>query len=966
MLEKQIENRLITHLKMLGYEEVRFDDKFTMEENVRVCLNRVFNKEYSKGDIKKILNKIKSDTDKNMKYAYGFNEIIEHGIRIQLNNERMSKENSPYIRLIDNTMATNNIFQVAHQLTDTVKESSRYDVTLLINGFPIAQIELKQASVEIDEAINQINRYISNAFTGLFKYLQLYIVSNDTETRYGINTNTEINKLFMFNWTDEKNERLNNLTQFTESFLTRHNLFDVITKYIVRYKTGDKRMIVLRPYQINAIKAVCNRVKIPENAKTQRNMNGYVFHTTGSGKTLTSWKCVQTISELPEVSKVIFLVDRRDLDVQTTTEFKSIDSNLDVEDTKNTDKLKIAFRDKKAIITTIQKMSIAVKKANENSDNYDEEYKNIFEPYKDKRVVFIIDECHRTQYGSMHVLIERFFKNSIYIGFTGTPIYEENKGASNLTTAELFGEDIHSYRIKDAIQDKNVLGFAVDYYNTVYGNNHFGIMSKNDVDALAQEIDREEVIINTTRISNIVKEVFNIHNKKTLNKKYTALFAVQSINMLLMYYEEFKKQNELIEKEEDRLKISAIFTANDSETEKQELDTTKLESYREIVKDFNKMNNTNCSTDKDKSDTFRAELVKGLRREKETVDIVLVVGIFLTGFDSKMTNTLYIDKRLEWHNLIQALSRTNRIESENKPFGNIVSFRNLKNEVDTAIAKFNYGSDDEIVTKSYESVLKNLEEAINEINIIVPKDFAMTDKSDSEKEKFVKGMRELNKQLNQAKQFTEFTWESISDKLTEEDYQRLIGQFKSIKDNTDSSDDKTSILKYIDFCMELVEQDKIDLDYIKRLITNIDLSTHESIKHSANEIKKILEKSNSDTLKYKKDIIKKFLDTLILESKAGLLKEIKDSDDLVTHFKKFVMREQIEEKLKVAEETNVDAEVLDKELLVHSITNKTNTANIGTIVREGNPKATVKERKNLKMKLKNWIYTFHNKFKGLI
>lgn len=965
MLERDVEKRLITQLKMMGYQEVQFSDTFTMEDNIRECLNKVFKKDYTAEEIKKILRMIQSETDKTMQYAYGFNEILDKGLYLQLRSgERLSKENSPYIKLIDKTMANHNIFQVAHQITDKGNKYSRYDVTLLINGFPIVQIELKQASVELDEAVNQINRYINTAFTGLFKYVQLFVISNDTETKYGINTNSNINKLFMFNWSDENNTPLHSLTKFTDSFFEIHNLFDMITKYIIRYGTGDKKMIVLRPYQVHAIKSVIKKVTIPENAKVGRNMNGYVFHTTGSGKTITSWKCVQMISELPDVAKVVFLVDRRDLDVQTTSEFKAIDSNLDIEDTKNTSKLMKAFRDKKAIITTIQKMSRAIDKADPNSDHYDKQYEAVFTPYKNKRVVFIIDECHRTQYGSMHMSIERFFKNSLYIGFTGTPIYEENMAVGSMTTKQLFGAEVHKYKIKDAIQDKNVLGFSVDYYNTVYGNKYFGIMTSNDTEALAKEIDRDEVIMNPTRITSVVKEIFKIHDKKTQNRKYTALFAVQSINMLMAYYDEFKKQNEAIENPGERLKISAIFTANDTETQQQELDQTKSAKYKEIVKDFNAMCGTNCSYDADKNDTFRAELVKGLRKEREYIDIVLVVGIFLTGFDSKMTNTLYVDKRFEFHTLLQAFSRTNRVESASKPFGNIVCFRNLKAEVDEAIALFNYGSDSDIVAKSYESVLKDLEQAIDEINRIVPKDFVMTNKSESEKKEFVEGMRELNKQLNQAKQFVEFSWDSLKGKLTEDNYNALIGQFKEIKNETDDPDNKSSVLKYIDFCMELVEQDKIDLDYIKRLITNIDLSSFESIEHSANEIKKIVDKSNSDTLKNKKDLIKKFLDTLILESKNG--STLKDSTELVVHFKQFVQREQINDKVDMAGRTNISADELDEELLAFSVTNKVNKARIDSKIRANNTKATISIRSKIGKVLYNFVKTFNSKFDGLI
>lgn len=961
MIEKQVENRLVNQLCMLGYEKVEFNSSFKMVDNIRNCLNKVFKKDYTTNEVERILNKIQTEADKTAKYAYTFNEILDKGIYLQLRSgEEINKDNKPYIRIFDKTSAQNNIFQVSTQLTDKGNANSRYDVTLLINGFPVVQIELKRADVEIDEAINQINRYTETAFTGLFKYIQLFIVSNDTETKYGVNTNKKINKLFMFNWSDENNNITHDLIKFTDSFLTVHNLFDMITKYMIRYNTGDGRMIVLRPYQIFAIKAAIKKVTLPEDARVGRNMNGYIFHTTGSGKTVTSWKCVQMMQELPGVAKVIFLVDRRDLDSQTTAEFKSIDSNLDIEDTPSTNKLLKAFASKKSIITTVQKMSIAIKKATKDNPHYEKRYETVFEQYKDKRVIFIIDECHRTQYGEMHRIIERYFTNSLYIGFTGTPLYDKNKGANDITTKELFGEEIHSYRIKDAIRDRNVLGFSIDYYNTVYGNELLNTEQTYALDT--SDINRTEVLMNPKRIKNVVDKIYEIHNKKTQNRKYTALFAVDSIKSLLAFYDAFKEKAKTIENEEDRLKVSAIFTALESETDKAELESTNYDRYKEIMEDFNKMCNSNCKDD----ESFRAELVRSLRKERpNNADIVIVVGIFLTGFDSKMTNTLYIDNYLYWHNLLQAFSRTNRVETESKPFGNIVCFRNIKIAVDDAIALFNYGKDeDNIVAKSYESVLRDLEKAIDDINSIVGKDTVMTDKGDRDKETFVKAMRELNHQLNQAKQFIEFNWDEISDKLTKDDYQKLIGQFKSIKEDTDKSDDIASALKYVDFRMELVEQDKIDLDYIKGLINNIDLSSFEALQKSAKEITKLIDKSNSETLKDKKDLIKEFLKKLVLESQQQLV--VESEAELLTYFRQWVINKKQEEINQSAEDTNLTVEDLNDELLNHSIIGKLDKKSIDDKIKMRNPKSNIKERKTLREKLYTFISSFTSRFENLI
>lgn len=954
MKEQVIENMLIDQLVGLGYQKVTFSESFTMEDNIRECLSKINNKKYSDSDIDKILKHIKHKTDESAHYAYTFNEIMEKGIRLQLNNEKLSQDNKPYIYVFDKSCAQNNTFQVSHQIVDKENQWSRYDVTILINGFPIVQIELKRPDVEIDEAVNQINRYIMTAFTGIFRYTQLFIVSNDTETKYGINTNDKINKLFMFNWSDSSNSALHHLTEFTNSFLDRNTLFDMLTKFIVRYKTGNGKMIVLRPYQIYAIKEVIKKVTLPSNVNTNNLHNGYVFHTTGSGKTLTSWKCVQLASEIQDVDKVVFLVDRKDLDSQTTQEFKSIDSNLDIDETQNTSKLLKNFRDSKAVITTIQKLSIAIKKVEDG----DLEYSTVFGKYRNKRVVFIIDECHRTQYGEMHTRIDKFFTNDVYIGFTGTPLFDENKGASGLTTSQLFGKELHTYRIKDAIRDKNVLGFSIDYYNTAKGNEILDSESNAVFDDAS--IDTDEVLLNPKRIENIVKQIFSIHDKKTLNRKYTALFAVQSIKQLLMYYDEFKRQNSLIDDDSKKLRISAIFTASDNEQEK--LEDSNEKRFYEIMQDFSKMSGVNCQSD----DTFRAELVKSLRAERDPhIDIVIVVGIFLTGFDSKFTNTLYVDKKLEWHNLLQAFSRTNRVESINKPFGNIVCFRNLKLAVDESVALFNYGKDsDGVIAKSYDTVIKELIKAIDELNAVTPKSLVLTDQSEEVQKNFIEKMRKVNNALNEAKQFTKFDWAEIEDKLPEDKYQALIGQLKEIKDKTEHDDNKESVLKYIDFCMELVEEDKIDLDYIRRLITNVDLSSHEALKDSVRSIKEAMDKSTSDSVRLKKELIKKFLDKLILDSNEMTPEQIKELD-IVSYFRIWLVEAKEEEIEEQAQKTNVDTDKITKELIKYDITNKVDEANINNIVRSANPKESLGVRGKLKKALNDFVKTFNDKFKDL-
>lgn len=426
-----------------------------------------------------------------------------------------------------------------------------------------------------------------------------------------------------------------------------------------------------------------------------------------------------------------------------------------------------------------------------------------------------------------------------------------------------------------------------------------------------------------------------------------------------MYYDEFKRQNSLID-DSKKLRVSAIFTASDNEQEK--LEGSNEKRFYEIMQDFSKMSGVNCQSD----DTFRAELVKSLRAERDPhIDIVIVVGIFLTGFDSKFTNTLYVDKKLEWHNLLQAFSRTNRVESINKPFGNIVCFRNLKLAVDEAVALFNYGKDsDGIIAKSYDTVIKELIKAIDELNEVTPKSLVLTDQSEEVQKNFIEKMRKVNNALNEAKQFTKFDWTEIEDKLPEDKYQALIGQLKEIKDRTEHDDNKESVLKYIDFCMELVEEDKIDLDYIRRLITNVDLSSHEALRDSVRSIKEVMDKSTSDSVRLKKELINKFLDKLVLDSNEMTPEQIKELD-IVSYFRIWLVEAKEEEIEEQAQKTNVDTDKITKELIKYDITNKVDEANINNIVRSANPKESLGVRGKLKKALNNFIKTFNDKFKDL-
>lgn len=951
-MENIIERKLIEYLtKNKGYTFLEINNKSELEDNIIKQLSKLNNMQLNSDDLSELRHYIfdKSIGDE----AYHFNSILFSNIPL-----RNRKEDKLVTIRLFHKCAHDNTFQIIHQYRDTSyngkDELSRYDVTVLINGIPMVQIELKDMSVEIGAAVNQINRYIDRAYNNWFKLIQLYIVSNETNTRYCSNNNTKLDKAFMFRWTDADNNLLDNLYSFAETFLDRYMLFDIIEKYMVR-RSGNgyrKSLLVMRPYQIFAIKAVECKINKPFNTIDKLKNNGFVFHTTGSGKTLTSFKCIQRAAELPTVDKVIFLVDRQDLDSQTVNEFKSIDSGLDIDGTDNTKQLLKAFKNKgnSPIITTIQKMSIAIKKAEAGEPGYDA----VLGEYRQKHVVFVIDECHRTQFGSMHASINRYFEHSRYIGFTGTPIYKENSLNGELTTSSLFGEELHSYRIDSAIKDKNVLGFAVDYHNTIKLGKSFSELSSSEVTD-NPKFDTDEILENPDRIKAIVDKIFEIHSKKTQNQRYTALFAVGSIQMLLKYYYEFKRHNKLLG-DDKKLRISAIFTPGDAEVGE------GFDSYRNelsnIMQDFNKEFELNCEEEA----SFRAELTKSLKcyRDKH-LDIVIVVNIFLTGFDSKMTNTLYVDKNLVYHGLLQAFSRTNRVESERKSFGNIVCFRPLKENVDNAIRLFNKDTNNNVIlTKTYEDCYKALLKIIDDVLVNCPKDFNMANSTESEKIEFVKKMRKLNHAVNEIKQFTEFSWDNISDKLTQENYNRLIGQLKDINNSRSQQTEKESLLDYIDFCMELIESDRIDLDYINKLISNIDTSTVESVEVYVKNIKEVLDKSTSDTLVYKKEIIKKFLDRLIVKAHQEGISSVKN---VQSEFRKFVQNEKEKAIKKQSKECGLDKGVITEALEYNEITGK--MPDVSKQITEATPKFGFKQRKSIKEKFYTWLDNTVKTFKGL-
>ena len=558
--EAKLELRMIEQLKKQGYEYVEINDVVALEKNFRNQINKhnkveLKGKDLSDKEFEKLMIKISGKS------------IFQSAKELRQKQDIVRDDGTVvYVELFNTKEWCKNIFQITHQTTVEGKYTNRYDVTILINGLPLVQIELKRRGIDMKEAFDQIKRYKNHSFTGLYRYIQLFIISNGIDTKYFANGDQELNYGFTFYWTDVNNDRITNLEQFCTFFLERCHVAKMIARYMIINET-DKLLLVMRPYQVYAVENIVDRA-------INTNNNGYIWHTTGSGKTITSFKTSQILSLEPSINQVFFLVDRKDLDKQTLDEFNKFDPGC-VDMTNETFKLVQQIKDssKPLIITTIQKMANACSNPR---------YASVMEKYKDKKTIFIIDECHRSQFGDMHKQIANTFTNAQYFGFTGTPRFKENKSQDGRSTADIFEKCLHTYLIKDAIKDGNVLGFSVDYIKTINSN------TKEYDDEMVEGIDTDEVFLDDQRISLIAQHIIDHHNIKTRDRKYNALFAVSSIPILIKYYDKFKSLNH-------SLKIGTIFTygANENLDKKQEHSRDTLERY---IQDYNKMFGTNFTT----------------------------------------------------------------------------------------------------------------------------------------------------------------------------------------------------------------------------------------------------------------------------------------------------------------------------------------------------------------------------------
>ncbi len=807
-------------------------------------------------------------------------------------------------------------------------------MTILINGLPLVQIELKRRGVELKQAYNQIQRYHKTSFHGLFDYIQIFVISNGVNTRYFANNPNQGFK-FTFNWTDKSNNPFNELSLFATDFLDKCTLGKMISKYVVMHE-GDKSLMVLRPYQYYAVEEIIDKVQ-------NTNRNGYIWHTTGAGKTLTSFKTAQLVEELDGIDKVMFVVDRHDLDTQTQSEYDAFEPGA-VDSTSDTRELIHRLQsDSKIIITTIQKLNAAVSRPWYNSK---------IQKLKDSRVVMIFDECHRSHFGDSHRNIVNFFNNLQIFGFTGTPIFAENSSDKH-TTKEIFGECLHKYLIKDAIADENVLGFLVEYY---HGNTDVNNSNEN-------------------RMREIAQFILNNFNKSTYDGEFDALFAVQSVPMLIQYYKIFKELN-------PKIRIGAIFTYASNES--QDDATTGMSSgsfvsdrvdgaddMEEIINDYNKMYGTSFSLQ-----NFRAYYddvnlrLKKKKPDMESLDLCLVVGMFLTGFDSKKLNTLYLDKNMEYHGLLQAFSRTNRVLNERKRFGKIVCFRDLKSNVDAAIKLFSEGGDENVLHEPFENVKKDYIDLTKEFLTHYP-DSRVVDylQSEEDKRNFILAFRDIIRKHAEIQIYEDFNEDDCDFPMDEQLYMDFRSKYldihdtfmdsKTVKDSTPSDDNSAeTTLDDIDFCLELLHSDIINVAYILSLIANLNPNA-EDYPEKRQEILNTMIKDAE--LRSKAQLIDGFILQTVDNDKEGFINKKADgSNDLEERLNQYIRQEKGRAIESIAMEEEIPLEIIKKYVSEYDYVNKEQTEIIQDALK-GKKLGLIERRRTLKRivdRLRNIIKTF--------
>ena len=936
--EAQLEKEFIKTLTEQGYDYLNIHKEQDLVDNLRVQLQKLNNYTFTDSEWKRFFNEVIANQNEGIEAKTA--KIQEDHIQVLKRDTGETKN----IYLIDKKNIHNNYLQVINQYEEEQgNHDARYDVTILVNGLPLVHIELKRRGVQLKEAFNQIDRYQRDSFwagSGLYEYVQIFVISNGTNTKYYSNS-TRFNHIkeqertknkgkktsnsFEFSsfWTDSNNKTINDLIDFTRTFFAKHTLINVLTKYCVF--TSERMLLVMRPYQIAATERIIGRINVANNYKQygKTEGGGYIWHTTGSGKTLTSFKTAQLASRLDFIDKVLFVVDRKDLDYQTMKEYNrfeegAADSNTSTSvlqrQLENKDK-NGGYHDYRIIITTIQKLSIFIQK-NKNH------------PIFQQRVVIIFDECHRSNFGEMHKAITKNFKKYHIFGFTGTPIFAQNTSSGGdmrlKTTQQAFGDKLHTYTIVDAINDENVLPFRIDYVNT--------LKTKDDIlDKQISAIDRERIMSAPERVKEVVKYILEHFDQKTKRTSYysyrvaqnieqmakakkgevkenkitqklagfNAMFAVASIDMAKAYYNEFKAQQSHLP-EAQRLKIATIYSygANEEEidgilVEENPESTTNLDQpsrdfLEGAIKDYNRMFSTNYDTSSDKFQNYYKDL--SLRMKNRQVDLLIVVNMFLTGFDATTLNTLFVDKNLKQHGLIQAYSRTNRILNSVKTYGNIVCFRNLQQATDDAIARF--GDKDAasiVLLKDFKSYYEGYDadsgkhcygykELVEELQEQFPDGYKPL--GEEEERRFITLFGSLLKSINVLQSFDQFEGQQLLSDGQMQDYQ---SNYLDLKDKwrKRGKGEKEVVNDDIIFETELIRQVEINIDYILLLVKNYHDSNCKNKEILVNIRKAV---SASMQLRSKKELIEDFVasvntDTDVDEAWEAYVKQRK-SDDL--------------------------------------------------------------------------------------
>ena len=933
-----------TVIRLLGeqsYEYLNIKSEEDLIKNLRKKLEQLNNYKFTDGEWKRFFNECMANPNEG---------IVEKTRKIQEDNVQNLKTDAGFtknITLIDKKNIHNNKLQVINQYEATGNYDNRYDVTILVNGLPLVHIELKRRGVAIKEAFNQIDRYQRDSFwasCGLYEYVQIFVISNGTNTKYYSNT-TRFNHIkdsasgqakkkektsnsfeFTSFWADGNNRIIPDLVDFTKTFFAKHTLLAILTKYCVF--TSENMLLVMRPYQIVATERILNRIEIANNYKKYGSVagGGYIWHTTGSGKTLTSFKTAQLASGLGFIDKVLFVVDRKDLDYQTMKEYDRFEKGAANSNTSTAIlKKQLENSNCKIIITTIQKLSVFIAK-NKGHEVFD------------KKVVIIFDECHRSQFGDMHLDIVKNFKKYFLFGFTGTPIFAVNansgKHANLRTTEQAFGDKLHTYTIVDAINDKNVLPFRVDYVKT--------LEKEPDIDdAKVWDIDREAVWNSPDRIEKVVKYILDNFNRKTYrNEKsysfnsllniqevasakneaeeikqklrlsgFNSIFCVSSVEAAKLYYNEFKKQ--MAENPSKALKIATIFSYGANEEEQDGIldeenpeDTTRLDSssrdfLKGAIKDYNATFGTSYDTSSDKFQNYYKDV--SLRMKNRQIDLLIVVNMFLTGFDATTLNTLWVDKNLKAHGLIQAYSRTNRILNSIKTYGNIVCFRNLQKRTDDAISLFGDKEAGGIVLmKGYKDYYYGYTDKDGKLKpgyILLVQDlqdkFPLDEQILGEKAKkeFISLFGAVLRMRNLLASFDEFAGNEF---LTEREMQDYTGKYIDLRDEfVKGGKDKENINDDIVFEVELIKQIEINIDYILMLVKKYH-DSHKNDKEVLISIQKAID--SSFELRSKKKLIETFVDG------------INDVDDVIIEWRNFVAEEKEKELAEIIKEENLKPE----------------------------------------------------------